>query len=276
MSNVQSLFLIVDSYRCSILEEWYGQSSQKLKLWTMISTWHLGDNPYQHPPFGVLSHVPWQAMMWHCALSSGPCSGHRSQKWCPQDWTNVGNWQQWSWKRKRDSSRQLIWWSSCEKPLNSQVKEGECILHCKLLQLSCWIIWVNCLYKSVWSSSISLHSLTCSGHLGKKRRKLKPHLFLEDLFFHRSSVDPKVEKTQSFRNPHGTSVCCRDETNWPPGFGRSGQFTNFHEAHCRRISTTKSFVVLWSAEIRIVLPNEMDDKPSTMFFVGLPIFNNVS
>ena len=39
---------------------------------------------------------------------------------------------------------------------------------------------------------------------------------------------------------------------------------------------TKSFVVLWSAEIRIVLPNEKDDKPSTMFFVGLPIFNNVS
>ena len=95
------------------------------------------------------------------------------------------------------------------------------------------------------------------------------------MFSHRSSVGPNVKKT-SVQNPHGTSVCCHDETNWPPhpSFRRCVQFTNFQEV---KNSPTQIVCCSWYLQLRsaVVLHSEKDEKQKTLCFVfakilGLP------
>lgn len=118
----------------------------------------------------------------------------------------------------RDSSvDSLFHGGSCGKTLNFSTSKRWMhsslqAVAIKLLESCGWIVYI-------WSSSTSLQSLTCSGHLGKKHAV---NLYTSPRFgglcvFSSKFSWPECEKNMNlFQNPHGTSVCCHDETNWPP------------------------------------------------------------
>lgn len=165
----------------------------------------------------------------------------------------------------------------------SQLQKGECILLRKLLQFLLlesygWIVYI-------WSSSTSLQSLTCLGHLGKKHAVnlyTSPCFRGLCVFSSKFSGSECEKKHESVQNPQGTSVCCHDETNWPPhpSFRKCVQFTNFQEV---KNSPTQIVCCSWYLQLRSakVLHSEKDEKQKPYVFVfakmlGLPIFNNVS